>query len=52
MKTAARRQGFGFAGGLILLGVPTFYQFVAKGTLLLLAVMIQEHRRRGPRPIY
>ena len=38
--------------GLILLGVPTFYQFLAKGTLLLVAVMIQEFRRSGPRPMY
>ena len=38
--------------GLTLLGVPTFYQFVAKGTLLLVAVMIQEFRRPGPRTTY
>ena len=38
--------------GLILMGVPTFYQLLAKGALLLIAVMIQEFRRGGPRPIF
>ena len=38
--------------GLILMGVPTFYQLLAKGTLLAVAVMIQEFRRGGPRPIF
>jgi len=38
--------------GLILMGVPTFYQLLAKGALLLVAVMIQEFRRGGPRPIF
>jgi ribose transport system permease protein len=30
--------------GLVLLDVPQFYQFVAQGTLLVVAVMIQEYR--------
>ncbi|OLF05176.1 hypothetical protein BLA60_37290 [Actinophytocola xinjiangensis] len=30
--------------GLVLLDVPRFYQFVAQGTLLVVAVMIQEYR--------
>ena len=38
--------------GMILMGVPSFYQLLAKGALLLLAVMIQEFRRGGPRPIF
>jgi L-arabinose transport system permease protein len=33
--------------GLILLNVPSFYQLVAKGALLIIAVMIQEWRRPG-----
>ncbi len=38
--------------GLILMGVPSFYQLLAKGALLVVAVMIQEFRRGGPRPIF
>ena len=32
--------------GMILTGVPTFYQLLAKGALLILAVMIQERQLR------
>ena len=37
--------------GLILTSVPTFYQLLAKGTLLIVAVIIQEAqmRRNGDR---
>jgi ribose transport system permease protein/L-arabinose transport system permease protein len=38
------------ANGLVLLDVPTFYQLVAKGLLLILAVMIQEFRGDLRRP--
>ena len=38
------------ANGLVLLDVPTFYQLVAKGLLLILAVMIQEFRGELRRP--
>jgi ribose transport system permease protein len=31
--------------GLILAQIPTFYQYIAKGGLLAIAVVIQEHRR-------
>jgi ribose transport system permease protein/L-arabinose transport system permease protein len=34
--------------GLILLNVPTFYQLVARGALLLIAVLVQEFRARRP----
>jgi L-arabinose transport system permease protein len=34
--------------GLILLNVPTFYQLVARGSLLLIAVLVQEFRARRP----
>lgn len=40
------------SNGLILMQVPTFYQMLAKGILLAGAVMIQEFRRGGPRPIF
>jgi ribose/xylose/arabinose/galactoside ABC-type transport system permease subunit len=32
--------------GLILTSVPTFYQLIAKGALLIVAVMVQEHQMR------
>ena len=32
--------------GLILTSVPTFYQLLAKGTLLILAVIVQEQQMR------
>jgi predicted ABC-type sugar transport system permease subunit len=32
--------------GLILTSVPTFYQLIAKGALLIVAVMIQERQLR------
>lgn len=35
--------------GLVLLNVPQFYQYVAQGALLVLAVMIQEYRGARPR---
>jgi L-arabinose transport system permease protein len=34
--------------GLILVNVPTFYQLVARGSLLLIAVLVQELRARRP----
>ena len=35
--------------GLILMGVPTFWQLVAKGSLLIVAVMVQQRRSAGER---